>query len=75
MDKARPNDDILINHLHPGYVDTDMTSHTGPLTPEQGAVAASWLALLPVGEQLKGAFVWHDKTVIDWVSGTFPTAY
>lgn len=28
--------DIVINSVHPGYVDTDMTSHQGPLTPEQG---------------------------------------
>ena len=24
--------DIVVNHVHPGYVDTDMTSHKGPLT-------------------------------------------
>jgi carbonyl reductase 1 len=71
MDKARPDDGILINHVHPGYVDTDMTSHKGPLTTEQGADAATWLALLPQGENtLKGAYVWHDRKVLDWVSGT-----
>ena len=30
--------DIVINHVHPGYVDTDMSSHKGPLTIEQGNV-------------------------------------
>ena len=27
-----PREDIVVNHVHPGYVDTDMTSHKGPLT-------------------------------------------
>lgn len=26
----------LIIQVHPGYVDTDMSSHKGPLTPDQG---------------------------------------
>ena len=37
--KAFDNDsreDIIVNSVHPGYVDTDMTSHQGPLTIEQG---------------------------------------
>jgi len=34
-DENRP--DIVVNHVHPGYVDTDMTSHKGHLTIEQGA--------------------------------------
>ena len=29
---ADPRADIVVNHVHPGYVDTDMTSHKGPLT-------------------------------------------
>ena len=35
MNKDTSRNDIVINHVHPGYVDTDMTSHKGPLTPEQ----------------------------------------
>lgn len=31
-----PREDIVINHVHPGYVNTDMTSHKGPLTIEEG---------------------------------------
>lgn len=30
--------DIIVNSCHPGYVDTDMTSHKGLLTIEQGKV-------------------------------------
>lgn len=59
--------DIVVNSVHPGYVDTDMTSHKGPLTIEQGAEAPVYLALLPAGEQeVKGQYVWNDKTVKDW---------
>lgn len=62
-----PRTDIVINSVHPGYVDTDMTSHKGPLTIEQGAEAPVYLSLLPAGEQnVKGCYVWNDKTIKDW---------
>lgn len=32
-----PDSDLVVNHVHPGWVDTDMTSHKGPLTIEEGA--------------------------------------
>jgi len=77
FDKTRPNDDILVNHVHPGYVDTDMTSHKGPLTIDQGAAAPAWLALLPPNNPSnpKGAYVWTNKAIIDWVNGPTPSAY
>lgn len=28
--------DIIVNSVHPGYVDTDLTNHKGPLTIEEG---------------------------------------
>ena len=34
--EADTRQDIVVNSCHPGYVDTDMTSHKGPLTIEQG---------------------------------------
>lgn len=69
-------EDIIVNHVHPGYVDTDMTSHKGHFTIEQGAAAPSWLALLPPNaEGPKGAYVWHDKQIIDWVNGPTPAQY
>ncbi|KAK1409045.1 hypothetical protein QVD17_41317 [Tagetes erecta] len=43
--KKFPN--ILVNCVHPGYVKTDITSHTGLLTPEEGAKAPVMVALLP----------------------------
>ncbi|KAH7966952.1 hypothetical protein HPB49_020882 [Dermacentor silvarum] len=64
---ADPREDLVVNAVHPGYVDTDMSSHKGPLTPEQGADAATYLALLPPNVQSpKGEFVWHDRTITPW---------
>lgn len=38
---------MIINCVHPGYVQTDITSKTRPLTPEEGARAPAMVALLP----------------------------
>jgi len=75
FDTKRRENNILVNSVHPGFVDTDMTRHYGKLTIEQGAEAIVWLALLPPGANLRGAYVWHDKTVIDWVTGHLPRPY
>ncbi|XP_064456049.1 carbonyl reductase [NADPH] 1-like [Ornithodoros turicata] len=65
--QLRPQDDIVVNSVHPGYVDTDMTSHKGPLTPDQGADAPTYLALLPPNvESPRGEFVWYDRKVTAW---------
>lgn len=44
---ARKFGNILVNCVHPGYVITDITSHTGYLTPEEVAKAPVMAALLP----------------------------
>jgi carbonyl reductase 1 len=31
-----PWEDLVVNAVRPGYVDTDMTSHKGSVTTEQG---------------------------------------
>lgn len=64
---------IQVNSVHPGYVDTDMSSHKGPLTIEEGSKAALYLSLEPHG--LKGQYLWHDSTVIDWYGPTIPAIY
>ena len=47
---ARRHPELRINCAHPGYVSTDMTIHTGPLTPEEGAGnLVIKVALLPEG--------------------------
>lgn len=66
--QAKFGSDIAINAVHPGYVDTDMTSHKGPLTPEQGAEAPLFCALLPENTDIKGKYIWNDKTLRDWTT-------
>jgi carbonyl reductase 1 len=44
-DVSRP--DIVINSVHPGYVDTDMTSHKGPLTIHEGKLSFNQTACIP----------------------------
>jgi len=56
---------ISLNCVHPGYVDTDMTSHMGPLTIEQGAAAPLYLAL-DAPQSVKGVYMYHDKTIVNW---------
>jgi len=69
-DESRP--DIVLNHIHPGYVDTDMTSHKGPLSIDRGAESTVFAALLPPNTDVKGAYIWHDCQIVDWVNGPTP---
>ncbi|CAK9816949.1 Carbonyl reductase [NADPH] 1 [Anthophora plagiata] len=61
---SRP--DLVVNSVHPGFVDTDMTSHTGTLTPDQGAEAPIFCALLPENTDIKGKYIWYDKSLVEW---------
>ncbi|XP_077978878.1 carbonyl reductase [NADPH] 3-like [Glandiceps talaboti] len=59
-------EDIVLNTCCPGYVDTDMTSHKGKKTIDQGAETPVYLALLPPNvKQPQGDFI-RDKTIINW---------
>lgn len=66
-----PNRDISVNSVHPGFVDTDMTNHKGPLTIDEGAKATLYLSLEP--HDLKGQYVWNDCRVIDWLASSAPS--
>ncbi|XP_014359075.2 carbonyl reductase [NADPH] 3 [Papilio machaon] len=57
--------DIKVNAVHPGYVDTDMTSHKGTLSIDEGAVAPLFLAL-DAPDSVRGQYVWCDKRIVDW---------
>lgn len=59
--------DIKVNSVHPGYVDTDMTSHKGPLTIDEGAIAPLFLAL-DADDNVRGKYVWNNKQIVDWAS-------
>jgi len=76
METTRSEDKVLVNCVHPGYVDTDMTSHKGQLKPDEGAIAATLAALIPSDcESPRGAYIWYDTQVVDWVNGPTPTSY
>ena len=53
-----------------GYVDTDMTSHKGTKTVEDGADTLSWLALLPPNDPANpvAQFV-AERKALDWRPG------
>lgn len=73
---ADAREDLAVNAVHPGYVDTDMTNHKGPLTIEQGAEAPLYLALLPPDvKSPRGCYVWHNKAVVNWVTRLTPSQY
>ncbi|CAH2060451.1 unnamed protein product, partial [Iphiclides podalirius] len=57
--------DIKVNAVHPGYVDTDMTSHKGPLSIYEGAAAPLFLAL-DAPDTVRGQYVWYDKRIVNW---------
>jgi carbonyl reductase 1 len=71
-DTSRP--DIVLNHIHPGYVDTDMTSHKGVLTIDRGAESSIYSALLPPATPIAGQYIWDNCQVVDWVNGPKPSA-
>lgn len=54
---------VLVNCCCPGYVDTDMSSHKGHLTPDQGAETPVYLALLPAGG-VSGEFFYLKKRAV-----------
>lgn len=66
MFNSDSREDLAVNAVHPGYVDTDMTSHKGTLTPDQGAVAPVFAALLPESTDIKGKYIWFDKSLVEW---------
>jgi carbonyl reductase 1 len=63
-----PDSDLIINHVHPGYVDTDMTSHKGPKTLDEGARSSIYASLLPPQTECKGKYIWEDCSEQDWVT-------
>jgi len=66
IDKDESRKDIVVNACCPGFVDTDMTSHKGKLTIDQGADTPVYLALLPQNEQhVRGKYV-SERKVQPW---------
>ncbi|KRZ15818.1 Carbonyl reductase [NADPH] 1 [Trichinella zimbabwensis] len=63
-------EDIVVNACCPGYVDTDMTSHKGTLTPDEGAETPLYLALA-VENSISGGGMYYLKKQVDWRTGEF----
>ncbi len=72
MSKDSTRSDIAINHIHPGYVNTDMTNGKGHVSPEEGAKSTLFAATLPAGTDVKGKYIWKDCSFVDWVNGPTP---
>ncbi|KAJ8710540.1 hypothetical protein PYW08_009055 [Mythimna loreyi] len=56
---------ISINAVHPGHMKTEMAQGGGEVEPEQSAELVLYL-ILDASQKLKGTFMWHDRTLIDW---------
>ena len=55
---------VKINACDPGWVNTRMGGETAPLTPDQGADTAIWLALLPDDGPTGGFY--RNRKPADW---------
>ncbi|WVZ86518.1 hypothetical protein U9M48_033280 [Paspalum notatum var. saurae] len=60
---------VRVNCAHPGYVKTDITLHSGLLTPEEGARNVVKVALLPAGG-VTGAFFEEGKELASFSRAT-----
>jgi carbonyl reductase 1 len=58
--------DIVVSHVHPGYISTGMTSFKAPNTVEEGARSSIFAALLPPKTELRGAYIWEDCSIKEW---------
>ncbi|XP_061724033.1 carbonyl reductase [NADPH] 3-like [Cydia pomonella] len=62
---------ISINSLHPGFVQTSMTTGSGVFTLEEASKAPVYLAL-DVDQSVKGQYFWYDKEPKDWRNPNLP---
>jgi len=63
---ARNDKNIFVNCCCPGFVKTDMSSHRGVKTTDEGADTPVWLALLPPESTVNGKF-FADRAERTWI--------
>ncbi|XP_072029326.1 carbonyl reductase [NADPH] 3-like isoform X3 [Amphiura filiformis] len=63
---ADSRDDILVNCVDPGYVQTEMTSGGGNKTTDEGAKTPVYVALLPPGTKTHGKMFSDCKVINFW---------
>jgi len=62
-----PRTDIIVTAVEPGLVATDMSSHKGNLTTDEGADPIVYCALLPHNsDEFKGAYVSQKRKILKW---------
>ena len=66
--RDRPDDDIAVNHVSPGYVKTGMSGYKGFYNADEGAESSVYAATLPRFTQIKGKFIYEDCKVRDWIT-------
>jgi NAD(P)-dependent dehydrogenase (short-subunit alcohol dehydrogenase family) len=57
-------ENILVNSVCPGWVNTDLGGQMAPLTPDQGADTPAWLATLPDNGPSGGFF--RERRTLSW---------
>ncbi|XP_069802223.1 carbonyl reductase [NADPH] 1-like [Dendropsophus ebraccatus] len=66
LKKTRKGDGILLNACCPGYVRTDMAGPNATKSPDEGAVAPVYLALLPDSADSPYGELVSEKKVVPW---------
>jgi len=56
--------DISVTSMCPGWCKTDMSSHSGPRTAEQGADTAAWLAMQAGEDRSSGGFYGEREKIM-----------
>jgi len=62
FDQEKPNRNISINSVHPGWIITDLNKN-GLSPVDEGAKSTLFVAL---EVDLKGKYIWNDCRVVDW---------
>ncbi len=61
--------DLVVNHLHPGFIQTDITRQcqmSGGESVDEGAKSSIYAALLPPHTPIRGQVIWEDCRTVDW---------